>query len=141
MKFHMAALLALVILQLSPHRIERVTDNNIDVFMCMMLIGRAACDTFVAWRSDVDGDAVDVALVMMLVRSFNRNFATDYIVTITLQALGTFTDVRLDSIRRLKIVKVNLKRYLHDFSLLCWTPKDRELLPATRAEPGQLLHR
>ena len=141
MKFHMAALMALVILQLSLHRIERVTDNNIDVFMCMMLSGGAACDTFIAWRSDVNGDAVDVALVMMLMRSFNRNSATDYIVTIMLQALDTFTDVRLDGIRRLKLVKVNLKRHLHDFSLRCRTPKDRELLPATRAEPGQLLHR
>lgn len=141
MKFHMAALLALVVLQLSPHRIERVTDNNIDVFMCMMLSGRAACDAFIAWRSDVDGDAVDVALVMMLMRRLNRNPATDYLVTITLQPFGTFTDVRLDGIRRLKIVKVNLQRHLHDFSLRRWTPKDRELLPATRAEPGQLLHR
>ena len=117
MKLHMAALLALVILQLSLHRIERVTDNNIDVFMCMMLSRGAACDTFIAWRSDVNGDAVDVALVMMLMRSFNRNSATDYIVTIMLQALDTFTDVRLDGIRRLKLVKVNLKRHLHDFSL------------------------
>ncbi len=106
MKFHMAALLELAILQLAQHRIERVTDSNIDVFMCMMLCGGAVCDTFIAWCSDVNGDAVDVAVVMMLMRSFNRNSTTDYFVTITLQALGTFTDVRLDGVRRLKIVKI-----------------------------------
>ena len=141
MKFHLAALLVLAILQLSLHCIECVTDHNINIFMCMMLTGGAACDTFIAWRSDVDSDAIHVALVMMLVRRFNRNSATDYLVAITLQALSTFTDVGLDGLRRLKIVKVNLQRHLHDFSLRCRTPKDRELLRATRAEPGQLQHR
>ena len=110
MEFYLAALLELVILQLATHRIERVTDSDIDVFMCMMLSGRAACDAFITRRSDVNGDMVHVALVMMLVRSFDRDFAADYLVAIMLQSLDTFSHARLDGVRRFKIVKMNLKR-------------------------------
>jgi len=75
MKFHMATLLELTILQLALHCIERVTDSNADVFMCMMLSVGAARNAFIGWRSDVNCDLVNIALMVMFVRSFNRNSA------------------------------------------------------------------
>ena len=113
MRLDLASPFTLLVLQLAAGGIEGVVNYNVDVFMRMLVIGHPADRDLSARRSHVDHYVVQVALVTVLVRRFDRHAATRDRVIEVLELFSSFADSGLDGWRRLEVVEAYLQWDLH----------------------------
>ena len=66
MSFNVPANLPLELLELATRTVEGVTDRDIDLLVRMVLVRVTACDNLVLRDVDIDDNAVEVALVLVL---------------------------------------------------------------------------
>jgi hypothetical protein len=85
--------------------------------MSMVPTGVAAGDDLSTGHTDIDDDVVDVALLVMPVRRFNRDTATKDAIGKSLELLSALLNGGLYGRRRVHVLKMDLWCDCHTFLL------------------------
>jgi hypothetical protein len=96
------------VLQLSPCRVERVPDCNVNILVGLLIVGHPADGDFVTFGPDVDDNVVEPPFALMLVRRFDGNPAADDIVAEYLELPGVFANGCLDKLGPFEILEADL---------------------------------
>jgi hypothetical protein len=107
--FDMALLMPDQVLELSSHRIERISQCHIQVGISMVLIGLAACDQFMPWHLQINANVKVVALMVMAMKLFNGDTTTFYAWIKVPQMLNFFTDSGFYRFGGIQVAKIDLQ--------------------------------
>jgi hypothetical protein len=103
-----------VVLELAPHGLEGITQRDEHVLVRVVLGRIATRGDLAAGNPHVDGNAVELALMFVLVRRLDRDAAAYDLVRELLELRGPLAHGFLDRGRPIHIVELNFQRYLHD---------------------------
>lgn len=76
--------------------------------MGVMTVRRTAGNDFATRCPYVDNDSVEITLMMVFVRRFDRDPATDDLTDVSLELIGTFADRGLDKLGFREVSKPDL---------------------------------
>jgi hypothetical protein len=104
-----------MILELPPHRFERIADRDIHIRVCVMFIRLAARDELAVRNGHINADVVLIALLVMPVPAFDHDATAGDAIVEFLQIFSVFANPGLDRLRAREISERDLQRYLHGF--------------------------
>jgi hypothetical protein len=103
-----------VLLELVPHRPERIADGSVEMLMRGVPFGRAFRDEVRSWNRHLDLDPPEAALPLMVVGQLDGDMAADEARKDLLEVRHPGSHVVLDGFAGWSPVKPDLEGCLHD---------------------------
>lgn len=97
-----------VFLELPFGRVEGVAQRDVEILVRLLVVVIAADDDVLVRYRKIDSDVIEIALVLVTMLRFDRDFATDDVVAELLQFSHFFADLRFHGIGVRKSPKGNL---------------------------------